>query len=1593
MKTLQKIVGVVAVLVTTIVSAQTQTENYVKTTTYQTEVQEGQQPQVLESDKIVTVGYSDGLGRTKQSVAVRGGGQKQDTNILDWKDDWTVGIGPTPLFNRCGKVTENERIFGNNPFGEQSLLWKCVNDADRDADGGWNTDYFAIDKNVGYRYIVWVKRTGSQDGTTYHGTQNVNNLNGTANNNPYFWYGDLPNLDTWYLLVGIVHPFTYTGGNSGISGVYDINGNKVKNANDFKWRSNTTTSRFRSYLYYSTDVNTSQYFWNPVITKINGNGEAISQLIEQSKPKDIVAHYEYDEFGKQTKSYLPYASDQTENGAIHTDALSALKSFYNTSKYENTLNPYSETITEASPANRVYEQAAPGGPWGYDKENIQYKNPVYTSYPTNVTFNKRWAAKGIFYVPGQGTPPDETIITNPLLSNSYLWLYFDAGKLKLRIKTSTADGLKKLATGKLRKLDVVPAIEYLDMGYIKDAAGNNTDYKIAIEDNYVVVTAINQSPRLINAGINTSSDHNLNQLQVLTGYDEIYSTNTTTKAAYGLNTNAEVHRFDVVMLNGNSQTPLLVSNGTYAAGQLTKNITKNENWTIDDGDDKTAETFTDKNGNIVLSRGYNNSVAHDTYNVYDDFGNLTYVIPPKVTVSNGVSNTELSELCYQYKYDDQNRLIEKKIPGKGWEYIVYNKLNQPVMTQDANQRAKSPKEWLFTKYDEFGRVAFTGELKNNASRVSLQNSANSNAYTQSVSKRTSPLSLAGTPVYYTNDAIPHVFTQILTIHYYDDYTFDRDGMDKPTSVLGVATTNATKGLPTGSKVRVLGTNSWITSVIAYDQRGRNIWGGSRNRYLNTIDKSETQLDFVGKTLMVKTTHNKDSNPAIVNTDTFTYDHMGRLLTQKQIINNQPEELLAKLEYDDLGQLIQKKVGNAEQAPLQTIDYTYNVRGWITKINDPSALGDDLFGYKVNYNKPTHGATSLYNGNISEVEWKSASDNALRWYKYTYDDMDRITSALDNTNRYNLNFVHYDKNGNITALRRQGNRNAQATSFGTMDNLTYSYDVGNKLNKVTDTGFASFGFKDGTNTNNDYEYDANGNIIIDRNKGISGIQYNYLDLPGTISFTSSSVKEIDYKYDATGVKIGKEVIDEVTDMETRTEYAGNYVYENGQLKFFNHSEGYIEPESNGTFTYIYQYKDHLGNNRLNYADKDKDGQIDVLRNNTDVDGDGDYAREILQENNYYPFGLQHKGYNSQITGQEHQYKYNGTELTEELGLNWYEMPLRSYDPAIARWNRIDPVIHFSLSTYNAFDNNPVVYADPSGGNSEYSHMDDQIFSEGRHVGVQERRAMGGSGYGGSTPYDYATTQGNEMMGVMQFLVSIQSVDNNSKKEKWVADASGINHSITAEEFNGDIDAAYTNMFGGSPEDFVGRISRNMNGPIVLTLRDLGETIATGNFSYTFNNKTNQYDIIMDFVVSYSQSFRIAGANGLTVEQENPGLFKAVRGHEELGHVEQYLDAARNFIISNYNVNINGTVNTFSGTADRILTDVRNSFLSGSQNQTALNNLIQQTFSNLIINHLDAGIRNSVNVSESDANSRAINSGIPAGYLNGSNPVFWQGVQRH
>ena len=138
-----------------------------------------------------------------------------------------------------------------------------------------------------------------------------------------------------------------------------------------------------------------------------------------------------------------------------------------------------------------------------------------------------------------------------------------------------------------------------------------------------------------------------------------------------------------------------------------------------------------------------------------------------------------------------------------------------------------------------------------------------------------------------------------------------------------------------------------------------------------------------------------------------------------------------------------------------------------------------------------------------------------------------------------------------------------------------------------------------------------------------------------------------------------------------------------MKFINHSEGYIEPDGGGGYDYVYQYKDHLGNIRLSYSDTNKDGTVDVS--------------EIIEESNYYPFGLKHRGCGGQVNGAHHNWDFQGQERTEDLELNVLEFKYRIHDPAIGRFWQIDPLAekYAYNGTYNFAENKVIQFNELEG----------------------------------------------------------------------------------------------------------------------------------------------------------------------------------------------------------------------------------------------------------------------------------------------------------
>jgi len=755
------------------------------------------------------------------------------------------------------------------------------------------------------------------------------------------------------------------------------------------------------------------------VTYLDGLGRPIQQAALRQSPtgKDIVTHIGYDALGRQAREYLPYASASSGAG-YNANALSETLSFYNTPAYENTQNPYSEKLLEASPMNRVLKQAAPGNAWA-----LGGGHEIRTDYLANTA---------------------------------------------------------------------------------QDAVGL---YKA-------------------NAAWNAS--------------EKIYRT-TFSKS------------------------------GDYAPLQLYKTVTKDENWTS--GNANTTEEYRNKSGQVVLKRAYGESVengapaflAHDTYYVYDQFGNLALVIPPLAKGS--IAKNSLDGLCYRYHYDRRNRLAEKKLPGKQWEYIAYDKLDRVVATGPANSPFGLPsKGWNFTKYDALGRPAYTGwyigHQADAGGRTAVQALLDNAAVLWEA--RTAPATVDNISIGYSNAAFPTSTYNLLGISYYDNYNYP-GAPPVPSSVLSQDVLADPKGLPTGTWTRVLTNEGEFAGDMAatfYDGKARPIRSHLAN-YQGGHTVADSQIDFAGQVLSTTTTHRLlAGNTDLVTVEDFAYSPQGRLLTHAHQAGS-ASQVLARNTYDELGQLIRKGVGGLSGSPaLQEVDYSYNIRGWLTGINDTGSLSPagsppDLFAFRIRYDSPAN-AQALFNGNISETYWRAGSDDFLRGYRYGYDALNRLTEASyekngANTGHYDES-MSYDLNGNIQALSRTGNSEAFRHHI---DVLAYAYDPvkRNQLAKVSDSTNESLGFDDDSpdginDPEDDYAYDDNGNMTSDQNKGITSITYNHLNLPVAVNF--GSVQKIEYLYDAAGAKKRKSVtryawneisggIDLMTD---NIDYMGGYQYKKG-----------------------------------------------------------------------------------------------------------------------------------------------------------------------------------------------------------------------------------------------------------------------------------------------------------------------------------------------------------------------------------------------------------------------------------------------------------------
>jgi hypothetical protein len=183
--------------------------------------------------------------------------------------------------------------------------------------------------------------------------------------------------------------------------------------------------------------------------------------------------------------------------------------------------------------------------------------------------------------------------------------------------------------------------------------------------------------------------------------------------------------WDIGFTSGNVPT----YSGYYGAGQLY------ETTTTDESGNKVVE-YKDKEGHTILKKvqvAATPSQGHTgwycTYYVYDDLGNLRFVIQPKATdwlksnswtFDNSVwkNSTIAKELCFSYEYDNRHRMKIKRVPGAGEVWMVYDYRDRLVFTQDSARRSQN--QWLGVLYDNLNRPVINGVLQYTGTLDQLQ---------------------------------------------------------------------------------------------------------------------------------------------------------------------------------------------------------------------------------------------------------------------------------------------------------------------------------------------------------------------------------------------------------------------------------------------------------------------------------------------------------------------------------------------------------------------------------------------------------------------------------------------------------------------------------------------------------------------------------------------------------------------------------------------------------------------------------------------------------------------------------------------------------
>jgi RHS repeat-associated protein len=665
--------------------------------------------------------------------------------------------------------------------------------------------------------------------------------------------------------------------------------------------------------------------------------------------------------------------------------------------------------------------------------------------------------------------------------------------------------------------------------------------------------------------------------------------------------------------SGDASTNIPATAATYGAGQLYETHTADEH-------DKEVVEYKDKEGKIILKKvqiaaspGEDHTGWLCTYYVYDDFGSLRFVIPPKAVVylaanSWTFSTDIIAELCFRYEYDTQNRMIAKKVPGAGWVYMVYDKRDRLAFTQDANMRGGN--KWLTTIYDDQNRPVTTGMISYAGNRDALQGVIDALFIASTVTTVTvsfyAPDTLyvnereTGKPTYRAKEKI--VFTGImeteggaevetfigpatvsetsvlvnynplpsgsgfipLTVNYYDNYLFtantyntsnntylnDVDGYPYA-ETLPSSKSPLTRGMSTGSKVRV---------IEDPDNLAAGPWISSASFY-----------DDKGRVIQTNTENYK--NGADVNT--MRYDFSGKVLAVYQVHNNaaagQTVKTKTNMLYDHAGRLLHiRKTLNNDAGTMRYLSRNeYDELGQLKDKKLGQRSGSDAGAmepqaYEYNIRGWLRGINQPYTGGGTGSEWFGMELN------------------------YDYGFEKNQLNGNIAGTKWRSRGDGRRRAFG------YDYDAANRLlsadfNQFTDAWNKTAGIDYttlmGDGSDHTTAYDENGNIKKMQQKAWKISGSDWIDnLAYTYKDNSNKLRNVIDSKNETGTTLGdfRSSVAYMTALgNNKTITATDYNYDdNGNLTKDNNKEidvitynhlnlpYKITVTGKGTITYVY-----------------------------------------------------------------------------------------------------------------------------------------------------------------------------------------------------------------------------------------------------------------------------------------------------------------------------------------------------------------------------------------------------------------------------------------